>query len=473
MARVTVRRARCPPLHDRPRAYLWTERLPPHDVISFIQEILLHVGVRLLLPADLAHPRWYGAVVLQLNRCLPLVAAAAVVGSVSMQAVEAAPVVRSRVPAVMVLLTPPGRSLTVSLPALIDAATEAMNWRTDLQILSPEQAGVDPANLARCGARRRMTCWATAIDARLKQETKTGDRARFAFIIVGQPSSQGRDRLYTLFMDVEASMRAYRSAPRSDPDWRERVEDQIFRSTPQSPPALVDGARPNRLTTYFRRVLRHTLRDRLQAGGHWFPSGLLRVLGAPAGLPILVDRQAVGFTGAGATEIAPLRAGLREVVVRGPDDHEVREVVQVAVGADVAVRWEPPPAGPNTARVVTRWGGLGVVAAGAVVAGLGFARASEVDQTCIVRSGEANCRGIGAPTFGFDPDQAPTTDPNRVNPSGVQISSLGLALVATGATWSAGSWLIGDDDSPPWWTWLAGLAIGGATYAVAAAAQGG
>ena len=370
----------------------------------------------------------------------------------------------------MVLLTPPGRSLTAPLSSLIDAATASLQWRTDLRVLSPEQAGVDSSQLQACGARRRMTCWARTVRASLR---RSGAPARLAFIVVGQPIAPDRDRLYTLLLDVEDAALLYRSANREDPDWQETVEDRIFRGTAQSRPADVESATPDALQAYFEQVLTQTLRDQLVEKGHWWPSGQLEIRGAPEGLPVEIDHRQIVDTRPTRTEIAPLQAGLREVVVRGPGEHEVREMIEVPVAGRAVIDWTPPPEGTSAARLVTQWGGLGVVAAGAVLAGVGWARASEVDSLCIVRSGSADCPAVGAVTFGFDPDQAPTTRPDEVNPGGVQLSSLGLALMASGAAWSAGSWLLGDDSEPPWWAWLAGTLLGGATYAVAAVAQGG
>ena len=381
----------------------------------------------------------------------------------------ASEVVRDRVPAVLVVLTPPGRALSASLSSVLDAVTSSLRWRTDLEVLSPEQAGVDISILVRCGARRRMTCWARTI--RGSFSTGGERRPKLALIVVGQPAGEGKDRLNTLLLDLEEARRTYRSAPRADPDWRDGVEDRIFAATPQSPGTVVDVRRGNGLLAYFDRVVDQTLREPLLRKGRWWPSGRLEVIDTPAGLSLEIDGQDVARTKLGRTDIPFVQAGLREVIVRGPDAHQVVQVVEIPIGGRAEIAWQSPPEGAHPARIATRWGGLGVVAAGAVVAGLGLSRGGNVESTCLVRAGSADCPALGGVTFGFDPDQAPSTDPNEVNPAGVQIASLGLALMASGATWSAGSWLLGPDESPPWWVWLAGAAIGGATYAVAAAAQ--
>ena len=381
----------------------------------------------------------------------------------------AAEVVRERVPAVVVVLTPPGRALTASLSSVLDAVTRTLRWRTDLEILSPEQAGVDIPTLVRCGARRRMTCWARTIRGSFSR--RHARRPQLAFIVVGQPVATGQDRLNILLLDLAAAGRVFRSASRADPDWRDAVEDRIFAATPQSPAVVVDAQKTGSLLDSFDRVVDRTLREPLMRMGRWWPSGRLEVFDTPAGLPLEIDGQVVTQTAAGRTDVPFVQAGLREVVIRGPDAHEMLQVVEVPMGGRADVRWRPPPAGAHPARLVTRWGGLGLVAAGAVIAGVGWSRASDIESTCLVRAGAASCPDLGAVTFSFDPDQAPSTDPDAVNPAGIQISSLGLALMTSGAAWSAGSWWLGPDESPPWWAWLAGAAIGGATYAVAAAAQ--
>lgn len=381
-----------------------------------------------------------------------------------------AEVVRSRVPAVLVVLTPPGKALTVPLSSVIEAASEAARWHTDLELRSPEQAGVATARLAACDARQRMTCWARAARTDLAA-VGAANAIRFIVVVVGRPVRPGIDRLNTLLIDLDAASLAYRSAVRTDPDWRDRVEDEIFRATAQGAAVTVDTRQPEALAAYFEDVVQGTLRDKLAEKGHWWPCGRLRVVEAPPGLALEIDGQPVGATGNGTTEIAPIQAGLRDVVVRGPQAHEVRASVEVRVGGEATVQWEGPPDGPHVARSITRWGGLGVVAIGAVVAGIGWARAGDVETTCIRRTDDASCPEVGAITVGFDPDEAPSTDPSQVNPSGVQLSSLGLALMTSGAAWSAGAWWLGEESSPPWWAWLAGLVVGSATYAVAAAVQ--
>jgi len=57
-----------------------------------------------------------------------------------------------------------------------------------------------------------------------------------------------------------------------------------------------------------------------------------------------------------------------------------------------------------------------------------------------------------------------------VNPSGVEMAPLALALVALGGTWSLGSWLFGEDEDVPWWSLGAGLLAGGLTYGIGVAA---
>ena len=384
---------------------------------------------------------------------------------------RAADVVRARVPTVLLVLTPPGRDLSAREADFLGAAAMATRARTDLALVSAADAGVDPAGLRRCGATRRMTCWAISVAAADKGEGR--EAPRYALIVVGHPVTGQSDRLYTLLLDVRSAVQIYRSASRADPEWRERVEDRIFRRTPQSVPVVIETSRADRLAEYFNAVVRRDLRGTLTREGRWWPSGTLAVRGAPPGLAIEIDRQSVGSTEDSATEVGPVRAGLREVVVRGPGAYEVLETVRIPMGGEGSVQWSPPPPGVHPARHAARWGGIGVIVAGAVVAGIGFAQTGDVNRTCIVRSGDADCTGLGGVTFGFDADQAPTTNPDDINPGGVQVASLGLALVTTGATWSAGGWYEGSKEDPPWWTWLVGLAVGGATYGIAAAAQGG
>ncbi|MEM7676427.1 MAG: hypothetical protein AAF449_10535, partial [Myxococcota bacterium] len=382
-----------------------------------------------------------------------------------------AEVTRPRIPAVLVVLTPPGRSVAAPESSVIGAATTVLRWQTDLDVLSAEQAGVDSARLSQCGAQRRMTCWVRAVGGFMRRRPQ--DAVRYALVVVAQPAGSGRDRLATWLVDVSGARKIAQTVDRSDVNWRERVEEQIFESTVQSPPMVVDVRDGDALDNYFQDVLTRGLRDYLVDSGRWWPSGRLRIRGAPTGLAIEVDHQALGQTVAEDTEVGVVHAGLREVVVRGPDDHEIREVVEVPIGGEVTVEWYGPPKGVHLSRAFTRWGGLGIIAAGAIVTGLGGAQAGDVDAVCIVRSGDPDCASLGPITVGFDLDRAPTTDPRLVNPSGLQLTSLGAALMTSGAAWSAGGWFWGPDESPPWWTWLVGAAVGGTTYAVAAAAQGG
>ncbi|MEQ9502229.1 MAG: hypothetical protein RIT81_35490 [Deltaproteobacteria bacterium] len=365
--------------------------------------------------------------------------------------------VADRVPAAMYLVSPPDVTSKAPSAAVYAAAADALVERTGLEVWSMERAGVAPGAIDRCPVESRLSCW-----------TKTMRQApvRYFWALAVQPLPDGRDRLITFFVDVEASLEVYRRwLDGGDPSWRDKAEAEIFSSSVVGAPQSLDTSDAAALEAYFVATVEETLRAKLEADGQWRPYGTVEVAVPAEGFDLVVDDAVVGPVPRGRVTVTGVLPGSHRIEGRAGKFVSAHEV-DVEREGTAQVVFLPPPIAQHPLRTATLVGG-GVVAATGVAFGVwSLVRANDdVDFSCVSRSGSStDCAVRGGLTLGYDAGAAPTTIASDVNPSGVAMGALAGGLLTAGLTWALGALWWGERDAPPWWALLVGGAAGVTAY---------
>jgi hypothetical protein len=127
---------------------------------------------------------------------------------------------------------------------------------------------------------------------------------------------------------------------------------------------------------------------------------------------------------------------------------------------------ELPVSGANqTVREVVFWSGIGAGVLGGAIGTLALVRSNEPDTRCF--RGSPNC--TEGQVFASTGSEWGGGIEGPANPPGLLPGPLGLSLMLTGATWSLGTKMIGDDDDLPWLQISAGIVAGALAYGVCAA----
>lgn len=368
--------------------------------------------------------------------------------------------VDERVPLIAVVIAPGGTRAHLPVSTVLDATAHALEPVSGLRVLSPEQAGADPAAFVRCPPARRLSCW-----IRTARAGESGARARFVLVISVLARDGEPDRLSAQLLDVEAAADAVRGDPTPD-----EAEDlvQIHATHGTVGATLVDSRAA--LDRWLRALVEDVLRGPLEARGEWAPFGGLRVT-TDRPLVAELDGRSLGALDAGVTTLAEVRAGPRVLTLRDPaSDPPLTVTHRVAVerGAEAAVVVVMPSSIAPVARVVSTWSGLATTAAGAglVVWALAAAPSSRALAPC---SG-AGCEGP-QPARWDDPCTLTRADPATCGAQrGLRVAPLGGALILAGTSWAVGG-ALGDPDQVPWIAWLAGVAAGALAYGIAVAVE--
>lgn len=378
------------------------------------------------------------------------------------QVLRAAP----RVPAVAVVVTPFGRASALGTSALVDGLAAALERRTDLEVRSAEQAGVDLGALLACPAEQRLTCWARTVRRDLADGRAPAEGApRHLFVISARPISDRLDRVAITWMDLDAVARIFSAR---DEVSAASFEDRLFTEALHSRPRRLGS---EALEAGLSELVRAEWQDRLRALGRWGPRGDLELAHDCAGCRLAVDERPLGVVRPGRVRVLDLSVGARTITLAGPAAEQacLREA-QITTGppAQVDLRGCAPSAPAGVGTAVARWTGVGLVALGAVLGGVAIERAASGPSTVCV-GGDA-CPGLGLPTPGFDPGASPAIDPAAVNPSGPPWAALSGGALGAGAALVTGSLLLEEEDW--WWSPIAAILLGGATYAAIAVGGG-
>ncbi|MCK6550780.1 DUF2846 domain-containing protein [Myxococcota bacterium] len=377
---------------------------------------------------------------------------------------EATLTVRTRVPALAYVVMPKQGPARFPISTLFRALSKTIEAETALEVRPIDRVGLDPAELDACPADTRLGCWsrlADLADPRRDGAVREGGARdpRWLFVLAARKLDDARDSISLVLLDLDEA-----AALRANGADDETIEAALFERSPRAEAATIGAGDEAAFARELSTALDGALGGALERRGSKTKLGEIVLHHGRAGDAVALDGAPIGLTGAGTTYVRGVPPGThRLVITTGAESQEL--VVDVVAGTPVEARslFEPTPS--STFRTSVLWTGVGVAAAGAAITVLGIVRASDdVRGACLVRPGDvAECPAIGAPTFGYDPSRAPSTDPSAVNPSGVPITPLGLALVAGGATWSLGA--LFDDAERPWLVLGLGIAAAAATFA--------
>lgn len=363
----------------------------------------------------------------------------------------------------MVVISPRGVASRTPISAFQAAADRAFRRRTRLEVRSLEQIGAHAERVQACRTEELLSCL-------VKEVGFVKGGPRFLLLLSVQPEGSGADHLSAILLDVERSLDAYRAGA-SGP--AEDVENRIFELASSAPSEAVDTSDAAGLSGYFDRLLEETFRPVLERDGDYRALGRIEIESRVPRAAVHLDGRLLGFVGAGKSLIEDVAPGRRDLALKDAAALRLARTLDVSAGETVTVELAREVR-PHPARDVLLYGGIGVAAAGVALAGVALARAmDDVEAACLVRQADAAdaCPKVGAVTFGYRREAAPTTDPDAVNPPGVLIGALGASLIVTGAAWTLEMLLFGDDEAMPWIELGVGLLAGGLVYGGAALAD--
>lgn len=349
--------------------------------------------------------------------------------------IAAGPLVGEREVAVLLLVVPRDRAPEVSASRLLDEVSEALEYRTRLEIAPPDRLGIDELALDRCELDRLHTCWVRVL------RSAQGVDPRLGLIAVERPHG-----LALVALDLRRAARIIDSG--SNP---EAVESELYSTAIRPEEVPFEGSADLGVR------IAEALEPGLRTLGLWFENGRI-VLSAPPGEEVRVDGAPVATTEEGSTRLGGVPAGSRLIAVG--DRFERR--VSVPAGGSVLVEVPAPPV-PSALRTVTIWSGVGVAVAGVAVTGWALA-AAEPDRYGCLTSGGA-CPGPAGVGFRSVPESG-ATGPGAIDRSAVPAAAVGAGLLAAGVTWSLGALLFHDEDEDPWWALAGGLVVGGLALGV-------
>ena len=381
-----------------------------------------------------------------------------------MSAVEVSP----RTQAVLLLVTPKASAIRASTSDYLLAADAVAQQKTGLEILSVEQAGVDQLEMDRCGSAERLLCWT--------QQLRPGGRKgpRYLLVLAVHPAQPGEEQLVTMMIDTHRALALQAKTPRTS-GWRERVENALFEEALKTSARSIKSGDARALKAYFEELFGSRFRSALEREGLWRPFGQVALLTPPSGAVIELDGRRVGLVEGARAELQAIQPGAHTITLRTADGRAASTQIQLERGQRLelpASAFAFPAPGAHPARLAAQWGGAAIAVSGVALAIYGLTLSLDnVNAACISRDG-GDCAGLGQPSFGYDGAQAPALRPDAVNPGGVLVGGLGLSLMSAGLSWSLGAWLWGERTEVPWVPLALGLALGGATYGIAAAVDG-
>lgn len=381
-------------------------------------------------------------------------------------------VLQERVPLAFVLITPTGEVGQTRSSELIRILSEELEHRTNFAL-----SFLEPETVEEC--RGRLMCLVTKSRPDYSPEELRRSDGTFGpyrehlerlaerkqtvpefLLVIANVTRPGEpDRLRAQVVDTHAALEAYHEAPRDQAGWEARLEASINETA--FSPARGEVQNTEDARGWVRGMLGQ-LAPLFEQNGNWDPYGALELHGVDAGAAVLLDGVTVGTTRDGTTRIERVTPGDRRVGVQLAGHEPFEAAVRVARGKTEVVRPELRVAstGGGLASGMV-WGGAAAALAGAALVGWAVVRHdSAVTSRCF--EGAPGCApGRAFESGGYDPEQG-------VNPPGLLIAPLGFALAGTGAAWIFGPDLL--DQQPAWVSLLAGVAVGGAVYAVSALA---
>jgi hypothetical protein len=367
---------------------------------------------------------------------------------------------QERVPLTLVVSTPTGQVADISKSELIRIASDLVKRHTDF---FPQD--LDELVVEEC--KGRLTC--LALKSREGEEGSEGlEDSKYLLLISNVSIPDGADRLSMVLLDVENALQIHRDAVRKV-GWQDEVEATVSEEAVIAPPIRSEVRDAQEAETFLATAFTRELARGLEDAGHWEPYGDIEIECAHEGAVIKLDGNGLGSTAKGVTQLSRARPGPRTLEVEQAGYAPFSTVVEVSRGATARVSVDLVALPSNTTGIVRQavaWSGVAVGAVGVALSIFGAVKKGNAETGCF-----SPCdTGSQFITFGYDPAEVGST--SNINPPGVAILPLGVALAGTGLTWSLGSWLFADDGDIPWIQLLVGAAVGGATYAIMVLADG-
>ena len=364
--------------------------------------------------------------------------------------------VDERTPSVIMVRTLRGLDEGGAASTLIREAAAVLEASSGLRVRSVEQSGVDMDEVARCPGAAILGCLVGQVVSRAAPPT-------FLFVLSARRVQEGNVLLSLLTVDVLDALALIARGGSAD-----EIEDAIFGSGISGEPEELDPERPEELRGFLQRQLDGGLRDALERRKEWTPFGAIELDGTWADAPVILDGRVLGVSATDTTRLEDLRPGPRHIIVGDGDDIFQASVV-VERGRTTRVIVVRPSARSMS---LVSWVGLGFATTGAVVVGAAaLMTAGQLESRCLYRSAdrERSCDAVGFATIGFDASAAPTLDARAVNPPGVSLIPLGVALLVSGGVAALGPQLF-DHDLAPLMATIAGVALGAAAYGITSVA---
>lgn len=261
---------------------------------------------------------------------------------------------------------------------------------------------------------------------------------------------EAADRVSALLVDVRAGLQflmSSRGLAAAEQD--ARFEDAaVLARLDARDVASADG-----LGAYVDALITHDLRPALVRAQVWGALGTIDVVTAVEGAEITLDGALVGTTGRGRTRLHDVRAGSRTLALSAVDHLPYRATIEVVGGgtAEVQASVEPVHEGAAMVRSTLFVSGLVALAAGAAII------VSALPQSGAVATVRIDHDGSEWRRFG--------------DGSGPAIVPLGYSIMAMGGTWLVGPALFEDGRDVPWWSIVAGVALGAIAYGVSELAE--
>lgn len=340
-------------------------------------------------------------------------------------------------PLALIVTAPSGSAQSISSSELIGAVSAVLERFTDLS------ARVAPPELVE-ECKGAVSCLASRAGAEVKD-------AHLLLVLSLLPGAEG-DSAAALLVDLD---RAAEAAPLVRAALKTSADANAFIAS------LFTGA--------FKPVL--------EARGHFEPYAELDLVNELAVATLRVDGEAKGTIGAGTTTLR-LRSGARTIGLEADGHAPWTSTIVLARGAQARLAAhlsELPSTAHSPVRTGLLWAGAGFGATGAAIAVYALAkRDGAVNTLCLHGPGDpALACGSGSRfiTPRYDPGAA-IDGRARLNPGGLMLAPLGMAVASCGLTWSLSMLLFDEDRDPPWLELAAGIGAGVITYGIAALANG-
>jgi hypothetical protein len=323
-------------------------------------------------------------------------------------------------PAVLLVRSPP--ALAGDAGRAVDALAAWLRARTDLDVRSAEQSGMDPAVIAACPAETLFRCVVERVAAA---------RARWAFLLSVLPGGAGRASATLLALDSREVR------PTDD-------EDAIYG---RAAVLRIDDLRAPLAT-----LLDEGLAAALDRAGRLDPLGEIAVtVGGEAGpWAVELDDRLLGTASGAPVTIGRVRPGARRLVVMSRAGRAATTVSVIARGrVQVDLQLASAAAEPRYAV----WAGAALLALGSGAAVAGAVASASASPTVCLRPGDVGCD-----------DAAPLGPPTGVVEARSPWLALGVGSALLGAVWLTSGAVDEDGGWAPW-----GLALGAGLGAAAAA----